>query len=232
MTTPFLSIIMPVLNEAAGIRSQLDALQIMRDQGAALIVVDGGSHDDTPEQARSLADQVIDSPRGRAVQMNAGAHHGSSEVVLFLHADTRLPPLAFELIRTAIDGGALWGHFDVCIDSHHPLLRIVERLMNWRSRLTGIATGDQAIFVRRAVFDQVGTYPELSLMEDIALTAKLRRLAAPACLKERVVTSGRRWERHGIVRTIWLMCRLRAEYFFGADPDKLAVRYGYTPHQR
>ena len=232
MSSPFLSVIIPVLNEAAGIRSQLEALQDLRYKGALLILVDGGSDDDTLEQARLLVDQISLSARGRAVQMNAGARNSPSQVLLFLHADTTLPASAFERIHEAIQSGALWGRFDVRIDSARPLLRIVERMMNWRSRLTGIATGDQAIFVRREVFEQMGGFPDLPLMEDIALCARLKRLARPACLRERVVTSGRRWERHGVARTILLMWRLRAKYFFGADPVKLAVRYGYQPGQR
>jgi rSAM/selenodomain-associated transferase 2 len=164
--------------------------------------------------------------------MNAGARVASGAVLLFLHADTTLPRAADDRIREAITAGALWGRFDVRIDSARPALRIVESMMNWRSRLTGIATGDQAIFVRREVFAQLGGFPELPLMEDIALSTLLKRLAPPACLRARVVTSARRWDRHGVARTIVLMWRLRAAFFFGADPDKLAVRYGYPPRQQ
>ena len=229
MPAPFLSIILPVLNEATGIRSHLEALQTMRDQGAELILVDGGSDDDTVQRADALVDRVIHSPRGRAAQMNAGARVSSSDALLFLHADTTLPSSAHARIHEAIAAGALWGRFDVRIDSANPLLHIVERMMNWRSRLTGIATGDQAIFVRRDVFESLGGFPDLPLMEDIALTTRLKRAASPACLRQRVVTSGRRWEKHGVLRTIFLMWRLRAQFFFGADPHKLAVRYGYKP---
>ena len=232
MPKAFLSVIIPVLNEAAGIRSQLEALQFLRAKGATVSVVDGGSEDSTVDQASPLVDLVTHSPRGRAVQMNAGARASSSEVLLFLHADTTLPCSAFERIHEVIRCGAIWGRFDVRIDGAHPLLRIIERMMNWRSRLSGIATGDQAIFVRREVFEQIGGYPELSLMEDIILSKKLERIAPPACLRECVVTSGRRWESHGVMRTILLMWRLRIGFFFGADPDKLAVRYGYHPRQR
>ncbi len=232
MPTPFLSIIIPALNEATTIRSQLESLQPLRGQGAELILVDGGSSDGTPEQAQLLADKIIDSARGRALQMNAGASISAGEVLLFLHADTRLPESAFENIHNAIAAGGVWGRFDVHIDGAHSLLRIVECMMNWRSRLTGIATGDQAIFVRREVFEQLGGYPELPLMEDIALTTMLKRIASPVCLRERVITSGRRWEKHGVLRTIFLMWRLRAAYFFGADPFKLAIHYGYAPRRR
>jgi rSAM/selenodomain-associated transferase 2 len=229
MPAPFLSVVIPVLNEAAGIAAQLETLQALRRQGAELILVDGGSDDNTPELARPLVDQFIVSARGRAVQMNAGARSSTGDALLFLHADTRLPACAHACIRAAIDAGAAWGRFDIRIDGTHAMLRVVARMMNWRSRLTGIATGDQAIFVRRSTFEQIGGYPELPLMEDIALSARLKRIAAPACLRACVVTSGRRWEKHGVMRTILLMWRLRAAYFFGAAPDELAARYGYPP---
>ena len=228
---PFLSLILPVLNEAATVSAQLAALQGLRARGAEVLVVDGGSADGTPDLARLGLDRLIDSPRGRALQMNAGANASRGQVLLFLHADTALPATADQLIRQATAAGASWGRFDVRIDGHHPLLRVVERMMNWRSRLTGIATGDQAIFVRRDVFAAVGGYPELPLMEDIALSKRLKRVGPPACLRECVRTSGRRWEKHGVLRTIVLMWCLRASYFLGADPQRLAIRYGYRPRQ-
>ncbi len=226
---PFLSIIIPVLNEAADIQAKLEALQCLRKNDTELLLVDGGSRDNTPELARPLVDRLIESPRGRAVQMNTGAQACTGEVLLFLHADTTLPEGAIESIRGAIAAGAQWGRFDVRIDSPLPLLRLVERMMNWRSRLTGIATGDQAIFVRRTVFEQLNGYPLLPLMEDIALSTALKQIDPPACLRNRVITSGRRWETNGVIRTIFLMWRLRAAFFFGADPDQLALRYGYAP---
>jgi rSAM/selenodomain-associated transferase 2 len=224
-----LSIIIPVLNEAATIAGQLAALQPLRVAGAQIIVVDGGSNDGTANLARPLLDQLLTAGRGRAVQMNAGARASQGEVLLFLHADTMLPASADALIFHALSAGARWGRFDVRIDGAHPLLRVVERMMNWRSRLTGIATGDQAIFVRRDVFEQIGGYPEIPLMEDIALSKRLKQIAPPACLAGPVCTSGRRWEKYGVVRTILLMWRIRAEYFFGADPQQLALRYADTP---
>ncbi|WP_313952883.1 TIGR04283 family arsenosugar biosynthesis glycosyltransferase [Accumulibacter sp.] len=229
---PFLSLILPVLNEAMTIAAQLATLQGLQKRGTELLVVDGGSIDDTVEQARPLADLLIESARGRALQMNAGASASQGQVLLFVHADTRLPAAVDEQIRSAVAGGASWGRFDVRIDGRHPLLRVVERMMNWRSRLTGIATGDQAIFVRRDVFLAVGGFPELPLMEDIALSKRLKRIARPACLRDRVITSGRRWEKHGVLRTILLMWRLRASYYFGVDPQQLAARYGYAPGPR
>ena len=229
---PFLSLILPVLDEAATIRAQLATLQEFRLRGAEVLVVDGGSSDGTAMLAGPLADRLLSSPRGHALQMNVGAKESRGEVLLFLHADTRLPAAADALIRGAILAGAAWGRFDVCIDGRSPLLPVVARMMNWRSRLTGIATGDQAIFVRRDAFRGVGGYPELPLMEDIALSKRLQRYGRPACLGERVITSGRRWEKHGVWRTILLMWRLRASYFLGADPQRLALRYGYRPPRR
>jgi rSAM/selenodomain-associated transferase 2 len=229
---PFLSLILPVLNEAATIVAQLETLRELRGRNVELLVIDGGSSDATRELARSAVDRLIEAPRGRAAQMNAGASASRGRVLLFLHADTTLPPAADDLIRGVLAAGASWGRFDVSIDGRQPLLRVVERMMNWRSRFSGIATGDQAIFVRRDVFMGVGGFPDLPLMEDIALSKLLKRIGRPACLRERVRTSGRRWEKHGVLRTVVLMWCLRASYFLGADPAHLAVRYGYLPRQR
>jgi len=182
-----------------------------------VIVVDGGSEDGTIETARALCDRLIAAPRGRAVQMNAGAREAKGQVLLFLHADTRLPPDADELVQ-----GPVWGRFDVQIDERHPLLKVVAWSMNLRSRLTGIATGDQAIFVRREAFHG---FPELPLMEDIAFSAAMKRIARPACLRAKVTTSGRRWLSRGVLRTILLMWQLRAMYAMGVSAERLARRY-------
>jgi rSAM/selenodomain-associated transferase 2 len=226
---PDISIIIPVLDEAARIVERLQALQVLRAQGVELIVADGGSVDGTAALAVPLADRVLAAPRGRAAQMNAGAAASRAPVLLFLHADTILPEAARRAVLAALGDGASWGRFDVAIDGRHPLLRVVEVMMNWRSRLTGIATGDQAIFVRREAFERVGAYADLPLMEDVALSAALKRLAPPACLRETVITSARRWETQGVLRTILLMWWLRAAYCLGADPARLARRYGYQP---
>lgn len=226
---PEISIIIPVLDEAPRIVERLQSLQGLRTQGVELIVADGGSADGTAALAGPLADRVLAAPRGRATQMNAGAAASRGRVLLFLHADTMLPEAAPQTVLGVVDDGASWGRFDVRIDGRHPLLRVVEVMMNWRSRLTGIATGDQAIFVRREAFERIGGYADQPLMEDIALSAALKRLGPPVCLGETVVTSGRRWELHGVVRTILLMWWLRAAYFLGADPARLARRYGYQP---
>ena len=224
-----LSVIIPVLNEAERIGELLATLHAWRAQGVEVIVADGGSRDGTPGLCVGLADQVIASARGRAAQMNAGAATSHGDVLFFLHADTMPPADAPTAIAAAIAGGADWGRFDVRIDGTHPLLRVVERMMNWRSRLTGIATGDQAIFVRRATFDAVGGYPAIPLMEDIRLSSTLRCVSSPACLREQVYTSGRRWESRGVVPTILLMWTLRLAFFCGADPVRLARRYGCGP---
>ncbi len=228
---------MPVLQEGETLKPRLQALQALRARGARLVVVDGGSLDATWALARVFADQVLWAPRGRASQMNAGAQALMADpaisTLLFLHADTQLPDGADRWIESALGrqhrSTPVWGWFDVRIDGPHPLLRVVERMMNWRSRVSGIATGDQAMFVQRAAFEAVGGFPAIALMEDIALSAKLKRLSAPGCVAVPVHTSARRWEKHGVLRTIGLMWRLRTAYFFGAAPQALALRYGYAP---
>lgn len=221
-----ISIIIPVLNEAAGIGATLAALQPLRARGHDVIVVDGGSEDGTPELARPAADRVIAAPRGRASQMNAGAAEARGDVVLFLHADTVLPG---DADRAVLEGLAatrrLWGRFDVRIAGRHPLLPVIAWLMNFRSRLTGIATGDQAIFAWREAFLRAGGFPPIALMEDVALARALGALSPPLCLAERATTSGRRWETRGVLRTVALMWWLRLRYLLGASPDRLAQRY-------
>ncbi len=225
----FLRIVVPVLDEGPALAGRLAALQPLRARGAELVVVDGGSTDESWRIACLHADQVLLAPRGRAAQMQAGAAAATADTLLFLHADTVLPPGADSRIAQAIEAGALWGRFDVRIDSRLPLLRLVSAMVNLRSRHTGVATGDQAIFVRRALFEQVGGFADTALMEDVALSKTLRRHGPPACLRERVTTSARRWEQHGVLRTIVLMWALRARYVLGADPAALAARYGYAP---
>ena len=221
-----LSIIVPALDEAAGIAATLERLRPLRAVGHEVLVVDGGSADATAAVAAPLADRVLEAPRGRASQMNAGAAAASGDVLVFLHADTRLPAGADRLILDGLAArGRLWGRFDVRIEGTHPLLGVVAWLMNRRSRWTGIATGDQAMFARRDAFAAVGGFPPLALMEDVALSARLKRLGRPLCIRARVVTSGRRWERHGVVRTILLIWWLRLRYFLGASPERLAQAY-------
>ena len=219
-----LTIVVPVLNEAAIIVDALAALQPLRARGAEIIVVDSGSSDGTAELARPLADRVVAAACGRGAPLNAGASHAGGDALVFLHADTALPADAEALIAAAL-AERPWGRFDLRIAGTHPFLAVVARMINWRSRLTGIATGDQAIFVRRQAFVAVGGYPDLPLMEDIALSRRLKRLCRPRCIGTPVVTSGRRWEHHGVARTVLLMWRLRLAYYFGAEPAALALRY-------
>lgn len=223
-----LSIILPVLNEAPHIAAALHALMPLRACGAEVIVVDGGSTDGSAQLAAPDADRVLAAPRGRANQMNAGAAVARGDVLLFLHADTRLPENAAWLIADAIASGGRWGRFDVRIGGTSAWLPVVAAMMNWRSRLTGIATGDQAIFVSRADFEAVGGFPAIPLMEDIALSRRLRGIGRPACLATPATTSGRRWEMNGVWRTIGLMWWLRLRFFFGADPHRLVQEYGHA----
>ena len=224
-TAPALSIVMPVLDEAAGLAGTLAALAPLRVRGVELIVVDGGSRDGTPQLALPWADTVVASPRGRARQMNAGAAQARGAVLLFLHADTQLPDGADAALAAAIARGAAWGRFDVRIAGRPWMLRVVARAMNLRSRLTGIATGDQAIFVRRDLFERIGGYADQPLMEDVELCRRLRHAGRPACLRQRVTTSGRRWETRGVWRTIVLMWSLRWRYWRGESPEALARAY-------
>ena len=222
---PRLSIVLPVLNEAEGIEATLRALAPLRGRGTEVIVADGGSRDTTADLARPLADQVLAAPRGRARQMNAGAAAARADVLLFLHADTQLPDGADHLVRRALVAGAEWGRFDVRISGKPFMLRVVATLMNLRSRWSGIATGDQAIFMTRAAYDGVGGFPDQPLMEDVEISRRLRAAGRPACLRDRVTTSGRRWETRGVWRTIFLMWRLRWRYWRGAPAQVLAEAY-------
>jgi rSAM/selenodomain-associated transferase 2 len=219
-----LTIVVPVLDEAAIITAALQALAPLRARGAEVVVVDSGSGDGTPALAAPLADRVIAASQGRGAPMNAGAAFGSGDALLFLHADTVLPNNADGLIAAALDQRA-WGRFDLRIAGGHPFLAVVARMINWRSRLTGIATGDQAIFVSRTAFEAVGGFPDLPLMEDIALSQRLKRLCRPYCVGTPAVTSGRRWEYHGVCRTVLLMWRLRLAYYLGVAPAHLAAQY-------
>ena len=235
-----LSIIIPALNEAAGIAAVLAPLQAWRGPLCEVIVVDGGSSDATAALAQPLADRVISAARGRAPQMNAGAQAARGGALLFLHADTILPEtaptailvalgLAGPLTPTVLSHRAIskksWGRFDVAISGNSRMLGVIAWCMNRRSRLTSIATGDQALFMTRAAFDAARGFPDQPLMEDIEMSRRLKRLGAPACLPDRVTTSGRRWEQRGVWRTIWRMWRLRLAYFLGASPEYLAARY-------
>jgi rSAM/selenodomain-associated transferase 2 len=220
-----LSIVIPALNEAEHIRDTLQPLQSLRARGHEVILVDGGSDDDTPRAAAALVDRCLTAPAGRARQMNAGVVSASGDILWFLHADTRVAPASDRIILTACGQTDCWGRFDVRLSGRQPRLRLVERLMNLRSRLTGIATGDQGMFVTRELFERVGGFPDIPLMEDIELSKRLRAVRRPLCLRQQVLTSSRRWEEQGIVRTIGLMWALRLAYFLGVPAERLAVRY-------
>ncbi len=220
------SIIIPVLNEEAAIRQNLPKLQWARAQGHEIIMVDGGSQDKSTQAAAQLVDQIVFSSQGRAKQMNLGSKAAIGDVYLFLHVDTILPEKGLSIICEHLNSGVYqWGRFDVCLSGAHPLFRVIEQMMNWRSRVSGIATGDQAIFIARELFEKVNGYSEIPLMEDIDISRRLKRYSRPFCLKQNVTTSSRRWEIKGIWKTVWLMWRLRWAYWLGADPAYLAKKY-------
>lgn len=221
-----LSIIMPVLNEAASITESLQALAPCRARGVEVVVVDGGSDDATVAQAVPLADRVISAARGRGHQMNAGAACARGTVLMFLHADTRLPADADRMVLASLAWSPrAWGRFDVSIAGRSALLPAIAALMNLRSRVTGIATGDQSMFVRRQAFEEAGGFPNTAIMEDIALSKQLRRRSRPLCIGFKAITSGRRWDQNGALVTVVTMWTLRLAYYLGVPPDSLARFY-------
>ena len=223
---PTLSIIVPALNEAAELAATLASLRACCADKTQLIVVDGGSVDDTVGIARRFADRVVCADRGRASQMNAGAAAATGEVLWFVHADTAAPAMAGDAVLDAAgDQGAAWGHCGVRLDGESALLRVVQRMMNWRARFTGVATGDQGIWVRRSIFEAVGGYPPMRLMEDVALSKRLRRLRRPVCLPLYLRTSARRWQARGVARTVVLMWWLRLAFWLGVRAEVLARWY-------
>jgi rSAM/selenodomain-associated transferase 2 len=223
---PQLSIIVPVLNEARQLPALLEHLQHWHRNGCEIIVVDGGSSDGSAQALGESGFQALTAQRGRARQMNAGATLAGGELLLFLHADTRLPPQADHLVRQALSREqAVWGRFDVTLEGGHWMLPVIGWMMNRRSRLTGIATGDQAMFVAASTFNDIGGFADLPLMEDIQLSQQLCRIAAPVCLPQKATASGRRWMEKGVWRTIWLMWRLRWAFWRGAPAQRLAERY-------
>ena len=226
LKTMSISIIIPTLNEEIAIESLLQQLQPYRQQGHEVVVVDGGSKDKTIAMAESLADKVIQSEAGRTTQMNAGAEKGSGDVFWFLHADSIIYENAINNIQFYLnEKNKDWGRFNVKLSGSHFMFRIIERMMNLRSCISGIATGDQGIFVKRTIFEQVGGYPAQPLMEDIELSKKLKKISPSVCVKNVIITSSRRWEQKGILRTVLLMWRLRFLYWLGVSADKLAGQY-------
>ena len=230
------SIIIPVLNEADNLPLLFDNINRLSPVPQQVILVDGGSTDNSVVLAKQAIEslkidsnllvdwQNVASVAGRAQQMNTGAALATGEVLLFLHADTRLPVDAIDSVSDAMKL-AEWGRFDVQIDSCQPTLRLVSQMINWRSRLSGIATGDQAIFISQSLFERIGNYPNQALMEDIELCKQLKGIAKPACLKSKVITSARRWQQHGTWRTIILMWHLRFDYWRGVSADNIKARY-------
>ncbi|NNE37283.1 MAG: glycosyltransferase family 2 protein [Gammaproteobacteria bacterium] len=223
MTMKF-SIIIPALNEADTIQQTLSSLQYLRQSGHEIILVDGGSKDATNFISRPLVNNIIISETGRAKQMNLGARMATGKILLFLHADTLLPDNV-DNIFTGITKDSHWGRFDIKLSGTQKIYRLIEKMINLRSRLSGIATGDQAIFMTRDLFEKVNGFPEMPLMEDVAISKKLKEIHSPICLKEKVITSSRRWETRGIVNTVLLMWKLRLQYAIGIPPDKLLSQY-------
>jgi rSAM/selenodomain-associated transferase 2 len=220
-----LNVIIPARNEARVIGAALNTLQPARRNGVRLLLVDGQSTDATVQVSRGLVDTVLIAAPGRAAQLNAGAAATESGNFWFLHADTRVSAEAWQAVQQALDDGAVWGRFDVRLDGASGWFRMIEKMMNIRSRLSGIATGDQGIFVARETFLEVGGFPSQPLMEDVEISRRLKRKGRPACRRETILTSSRRWEEQGVLRTILLMWALRGAYAFGADPAWLARRY-------
>lgn len=221
-----ISVIVPTLNEALAIDATLSPLQAWRHAGHEVIVVDAYSTDATRDVAAPLADRCITAGPGRATQMNAGAALASGSLLLFLHADTLLPAdAAASLSALAARHSELWGRFDVSLMASGFAYRTIETMMNLRSRITGVATGDQAMFVTRGLFEQLGGFPAIALMEDVAFSKRLRRARRPHCLRSRVRTSARRWQRNGVLRTVMLMWGLRLAFVCGVSPARLHACY-------
>jgi rSAM/selenodomain-associated transferase 2 len=223
--TPLLSVIVPARDEAQVLPQLMVDLAPLRAAGAELILVDGGSQDATCDLAKEGVDQLLQSAPGRALQMNAGAAVARGDYLWFVHADTRIDAVAIRSLLDALARHPVWGRFDVRLSGDGLALRLIGAMISLRSRLTGVATGDQGIFVAREAFERLGGYAEMPLMEDLELSRRLKRLARPRCLRPALLTSSRRWERHGIWRTVLLMWRLRLAYYCGANPDQLARVY-------
>ncbi len=223
---PKISIIIPALNEAETIEQTLSCLQQMRRRDCEVVLVDGGSRDATMALSQPLADRILACEKGRANQLEYGVKHSNAPVIWFLHADTLAPENADEVIEAALkQPNATWGRFNVRLDGRHVLFRMIEKMINYRSCITGICTGDQGIFVRRDTLEAIGGVPRQALMEDIELSKRLKTTASPLCMKQILVTSGRRWQEKGIIRTILLMWYLRAAYVFGVPAERLARYY-------
>ncbi len=220
-----ISIVIPVLNEEANLSRIKSHLLSILHQGHEVIIVDGGSRDNSLLLAHEITDKVVVSKAGRALQMNNGASIATGQVLLFLHADTFLPNDTVQLISDSFQKKNYWGRFNVRLSSNKVVYRLIESMMNLRSCVTSIATGDQAMFVEKKLFDLINGFPEIALMEDVAISRRLKKIAKPVCIKQRVVSSSRRWEKNGVLVTVLLMWKLRLYYFFGVSPDKLNQLY-------
>tara|TARA_R110002072_G_scaffold94299_3_gene208445 strand:+ start:8959 stop:9633 length:675 start_codon:yes stop_codon:yes gene_type:complete len=221
-----ISIIVPILNEAAQLPELLEHLLACKRASCEVILVDGGSTDQSPEQAEALGFSVVRSKKGRALQMNTGAKFASGDILLFLHADTRLPENSDQIIKQAFeDTRSDWGRFNVTISGRAFMFKVIAWFMNHRSRLSSIVTGDQAIFIRKNLFEKMGGFPVQALMEDIEFSKRLKRISKPVALRVKVITSGRRWEQKGIWNTIYLMWSLRFSYWRGVSAEELAAKY-------
>lgn len=220
-----ISIIIPVLNEEESLSETLSCLQSFRHSGHEVIVVDGGSRDNSLMLAQEAADAIVVSKAGRALQMNKGASVATGDVLLFLHSDTGLPDNAVQIILDKYQSEYYWGRFDIRLSGNELVFRLIEWLINLRSRMTSIATGDQAIFIEQKLFNHIGGFPKIVLMEDVAICRLLKKISSPVCLKQKVITSSRRWENNGIVATVLLMWKLRLYYFFGVSAEKLSRLY-------
>lgn len=221
-----ISIIIPALNEASLIGETLTPLQPLRSAGHEVILSDGGSSDRTTAIANPLVDKIISSPPGRAVQMNRGADQATGDILWFLHADT-IPPASADsiIVNCMANRSKVWGRFNVRLSSNRPIFRLIEFMMNQRSCITGIATGDQGIFMLRYAFDQVDGFDDIALMEDIAMSTRLKGMKPPVCIEQKLIVSSRKWDDNGIIKTVLLMWWLRLAYFFGVSPKYLASKY-------
>lgn len=220
-----LSIIVPSLNEGAIILPLLQSLQAIRKQGHEVLLADGGSRDGTLVLAKPLVDRVIQGSAGRAAQMNRAAAQAQGDILWFVHADTAWVMPVDGIVQAITNSAAQWGFCQVRLDAQPIIYRVIESLMNWRACFSRIATGDQGIFVQRGLFQQIGGYQNIPLMEDVALSKTLRKIAQPACLPQLLTTSARRWQTQGVIRTLLLMWRLRLAYFLGVPPQHLAKHY-------
>lgn len=221
-----LSIIIPTYNESQSIENTLISLMHLIEAGHEVIIVDGGSEDDTVSICKKYTGNVLLASKGRANQMNCGAQKASKDILVFLHADTILPDnAAYQIINALSLSNSKWGHFKVKLNGENRLLRIIEFLMNTRSCFTGIVTGDQTMFIRRTLFEIIHGYKNIPLMEDVEISKSLKKYSMPICMKSSVISSSRRWETKGYLRTIFLMWKLRLLYFLGVSAKKLVKLY-------